>query len=105
MARSMGKVQRTIKALVSKRFAAEIRAAQGHKWHDSHILWGLFGTCVALALLAVGILMPTVWIAFFALVAAWAFWVLTLLVAFRDFDNLSARIVQHYYLLGLLALC
>jgi hypothetical protein len=70
MARGIGKIQKTIKALISKQFAAELRAAapEPHKWHDSHIFWGLFGTCLAFALLAVGILVPTVGIALFSLV-------------------------------------
>jgi len=102
VARGMGKVQKTIKSLISKQFAAELKAAhEPRKWHDSHILWGLFGTCLAFALLAVGILVPTVRIAVFSLVAAWVFWVLTLLVAFRDFNKLSVRIVVTLLLAGL----
>ena len=103
MARGMGKVQKTLKALVSKQFAAELKAMQEpSKWHDSHMLWGLFGAFLAFSLLAAGILMPTVWIAIFALAAAWIFWVLTLLVAFRDFHNVSSRIAATI-LLSLLA--
>jgi hypothetical protein len=94
MAQSRAGLQKTIKALISKRFAAELKASnEPNQWHDSHILWGLFGAFLAFALLAVGILMPTVWIALFALVVAWIFWVLSLTVAFRDFHNTSARVI------------
>ncbi len=103
----MGKVQKTIKALISKRFAAELQAVRAGeeppRWHDSHILWAFFGACLAFAVLAVGILVPTVWIAVFSLAVAWVFWVLTLLVAFRDFNNTSSRVVATLLLSALAA--
>jgi hypothetical protein len=86
MARGMGKVQKTIKALVSKEFAATesiLRQGRPLGW-ESTLRWGLVGTCLTLALFGIGLLMPTLAAAITALALAWVLLLLTLLVALRD---------------------
>jgi hypothetical protein len=85
MARGMGRVQKTLKALVSKQFAAELKAAQEpHKWHDTHYGWGLIGAALALILGAVGIIVPTVIAARVLLAGGGVLWILAMFVMFRD---------------------
>jgi hypothetical protein len=81
----MGKVQRTLKALISKQFAAELKAAQApHKWHDTHMGWGLSGASLALVLSGVGFIVPTIIAGRILLAAGGAIWFLALMVMFRD---------------------
>lgn len=85
MARGMGKVQKTIKALVSKRFAAELRASkEPHQWHDTHMGWGLAGASLALILGAVAVIVPTVIAARIMLTTGGVLWFLAMLVMCRD---------------------
>jgi hypothetical protein len=86
VARGTGTVQRTIKALVFKEFAAteaRLRSGAPLGW-ESTLRWGLFGTCLTLALFGIGLLMPTAAMGVISLVLAWVFLVLTLLVGLRD---------------------
>jgi hypothetical protein len=94
MARGMGKLQRTIKALVSKEFAITERhlgAEAPLRW-ESTLLWGLVSLCFACVLFGIGIMMPTVAIGITSLALGWIFLVLTLLVALRDVE-IRRRIV------------
>ncbi len=94
MARGMGKVQKTVKALISKQFAAELKAVhEPHKWHDSQLGWGLLSAVLALFLFAVGRIVPTLIAARIALAGAGVLWFFTLLVLLRD-----ARVVTRWVL-------
>src|ERR1017187_973913 len=87
MAREMGQVQRTIKALLSKEFAdAEKRLHQPAAplgW-ESSLRWGLVGTCLTFSLFGVGLIMPPLVIGIMSLALAWIFLVFTLMVVLRD---------------------
>jgi hypothetical protein len=89
MAREMGKVQRTIRALVSKEFAAKERIQQPVAplgW-ESTLRWGLVGTCLTFGLFGVGLIMPIVAFGIISLALSWMFLALTLLVVFRDVET------------------
>jgi hypothetical protein len=86
----MGKVQRTIKALISKQFASELKtASEPHQWHDTHMGWGLAGASLALVLFAVGVIVPTVIAARVALAVSGVLWVMAMLVMFRDSTSIK----------------
>jgi hypothetical protein len=83
----MPSLQKTIRSLVSKEFAAKealIRKGNPPLGWESSLRWGLAGTFLTFALFGVGLLMPTAPIGVVCLVFAWVFLVLTLLVALRD---------------------
>ena len=95
MARELGRVQRTIKALVSREFAAaECRRRPNlpSKW-ESTLRWGLIDTCLTFVLFGIGILQPTIVIGISSLVLGWSLSIFTLLVVLRDRNAFGKSVI------------
>ncbi len=84
MARSLAGLQKTIKALVSKEYAAREHMHHQLPWHESHLAWGLIGAALALLLFAAGVLVPVALVARLSLVLCWIFATLAAFVFLRD---------------------
>src|SRR5262245_19742975 len=87
MARGMGKVQRTIKALFSKEAAIlESRLSKPLPASQDNRVWGLFGCFISFLSLAIGLLVPTLIVARIALFVAWISFVVAILLLSRDWN-------------------